>query len=217
MNRKKLIASAAAAVVTSLLLVGCEDVVSDAVGSGSKETQKSTYEVKENVTSIDLDNKGGDIQLTASATKVVKVTEEVSFSSDQPKTEHSVSGSELRLTSGSCDSGNCKVSYRIELPSNVAVKIATDGGDVKGKGLGGDVELNTEGGDVQLVFAAAPKSIDASTAGGNVDLTVPSGAYAVDVSTDGGNRTVDVKTEGGAPNSITARTDGGDVTVKPAA
>lgn len=213
MNRKKLIAGAIAVTATGILLVGCEDGIESAV-SGSQETTSSSYDISEKVTAINLDNKGGDIQLTASDTSVVKVTEEIAYSSDKPSTEHKVSGGELLLTADSCDKGNCKVSYRIEFPRSVSVKISSDGGDVTGRGLGADTDLSTEGGDIDLDFAKAPGTVEASTAGGNVTLSVPDGAYAVDASTGGGERSVNVRTDPSSANRIKLRTDGGDVTVK---
>ncbi|CAL9614557.1 hypothetical protein SUDANB21_05718 [Streptomyces sp. enrichment culture] len=214
MNRMKLIAGAAAVAATSILLVGCEDSIEGAV-NGSKESTSSSYDITEKVTSINLDNKGGDIQLTASDSTVIKVTEEVTYTSDKPATEHKVSGGELRLTAGSCDKGNCGVRYRIEMPRTVSVKISSDGGDVTGRGLAADTDLSTEGGQVNLVFSKAPNTVEASTAGGDVTVTVPSGSYAVDASTDGGERSVTVQTDSSSTHRIKLRTDGGDVTVKP--
>lgn len=224
------VAVAAAAVVTS----GCEGpngngksapttseltpTISESISTTSKSasTTSKSYEVTGKITSVRVDNKGGNIVIVAGSGSTVKVTEKLEYSDAKPKTEHSVSDGTLTLTGGDCGvayASRCTVDYRIEVPSGVKVDAQTGGGDITGSGLGGTVLAKTDGGNVDLSFSTAPSSVTADSQGGNVTVRLPKGSYAVDASTDGGIRKVEVPVDDGSANKVKAHTSGGNVTV----
>ncbi|MEU0674547.1 hypothetical protein ABZ330_16955 [Streptomyces sp. NPDC006172] len=212
---KKFVVCAVAVAAAAVVTTGCEGA--DDLGKSASTSQQS-YGVSEKVTTVTVDNKGGDIELVAGSGDSVKVTEKLEYSDGKPKTQHSVSGGTLTLTGGDCggSSSKCSVGYRIEVPAGVKVDAKTGGGDITGTGLGSAVVAKTGGGNVALTFGAAPAKVDADSSGGDVTVALPKGSYAIDASTDGGDRKVDVPVNDGSSNKVRAHSSGGDVTVKSA-
>lgn len=96
----------------------------------------------------------------------------------------------------------------------------TDGGNISGTALtAARVTAGTGGGDVQIQFASVPRTVTVHTSGGNVTIIVPRGsaAYHVSASTDGGavsDGSMNINSS--SPNTITATSGGGDITIRQA-
>ncbi|MFI8104333.1 DUF4097 family beta strand repeat-containing protein [Streptomyces sp. NPDC086023] len=224
-------AAVVAAALCGSLLTACSSV-----GLGD-ETATRSYTVADKVTALSVESPGGDIEVTGGSGSVVKVTETVTYSGKRPRTGQTVSGGELSLNAGpDCgpeDDSDCVISYKVEVPSGLSVKLVGFAGDITVRKLTGDVEARTtggsvhaeglagtkllakvSGGDVSATFASAPKSVEAGTDGGDVTVKVPnSAAYAVDASAIGGSEKVDVRTDPASGNRIKVSTTGGSVSV----
>ncbi|MDT0610041.1 DUF4097 family beta strand repeat-containing protein [Streptomyces lancefieldiae] len=206
---RKLITTAVA-VAALATLSGCE--VDEAFGN-DKSQSESSYTVTEPVRALDLDTKGGHVELIVSDSKTVKVTEKFSYSDDKPATSHKVDGGELRLSGGGCDTGDCSVSYRIELPADTELRVDSGGGHITGKELAGPARLRTEGGHVDVSFTRAPDRIYAASGGGDITVQVPSGPYSVSTDAEGGKSETAVDNDPKAKRKIETRSGGGDVKI----
>ncbi|MEV7727349.1 DUF4097 family beta strand repeat-containing protein [Streptomyces sp. NPDC101733] len=204
---------ALAVVISGGLLSGCV---------GSTTTDSASYTVDSAVTSLKVNASGGTIEVVVGGGGSVKVTENLKYDGDKPRTSHSENGGELTLTApkdcgGSGIGGStCQVDYRVEVPKALAATLDSDGGAiVVEQAVAGRLTARSDGGKVTAGFSEAPDSVDINSAGGNVTLRLPDSTYAVDASSDGGNQSVRVRTAPDSPRKIRARTDGGAVQVLP--
>lgn len=97
------------------------------------------------------------------------------------------------------------------------IAASTSNGRVTGEALRStDVEASSRNGSVNLSFTVPVHQVRGSSSNGSVTVRVPDapGAYRVDASTSNGRRTVEVRTDPAATDSITARSENGDVTVR---
>ncbi|MFD9338252.1 DUF4097 family beta strand repeat-containing protein [Streptomyces sp. NPDC060028] len=199
------------------------------------ETDVRTYTVSQKVTALSVRSPDGDIEVVGGSGDSVKVTETVTYSGKNPKTDQSVSGGELTLGGGpDCgDDSDCKISYRLEVPGGLSVKLVAFGGDITVRNVSGAIDVRTtggsvhgrelgaksllakaNGGDVEASFTAPPEKVDAGTSGGDVKVKVPgSAAYAVDAKGVGGGEKVSVRTDPASGHNLKLRTLGGTVSV----
>ncbi|MDJ1132855.1 DUF4097 family beta strand repeat-containing protein [Streptomyces iconiensis] len=198
-----------------------------------------SYTVKEKVTVVDIDAYAGDITLTAAGPerRTVGVTEDLEYDKTKPRTEHTVDGNTLRLSTDDCggNGDTCAVGYTVAVPAAMDVRLKTGVGTVTVRGTAGKVSAHTDGGDIRMLksrapkvtadtgggdvsatFAAAPSRVRAESGGGDVKVLLPRAEYAVNATTGGGTREVTVPTGSASPHKITARSGGGDVSVLPA-
>jgi len=220
--------AALCAATASTLLTGCSKQI---------KTDQSSYDVKDTITSLRVDDYEGAIEVVPGTGSAAKVTEKFEYTDGRPQTKHSVKGSELVLKNSGCGSAadKCGVRYRVEVPVNTATHLTLGGGDITVRGLsgttyakleGGSVDIadslaktvtaRVGGGDVTVTFTGVPDKVGASSEGGDVTVRLPQGRYAVDATTEGGRRSVAVKTDSSSPHKIRARTEGGDVSVEAA-
>jgi len=98
--------------------------------------------------------------------------------------------------------------------------LRTQGGNISGTALtAARVTASTSGGDIQIQFVKVPRNITVHTDGGSVTIIVPRGAtpYKVSAHSDGGTVTDNtLPTDPNSPNTITASSSGGDVTIREA-
>lgn len=214
----KFAAASAGVAALAMTAAGC-DAAGSGIDGGSTLTSSQSYSVSQHLSSVRINDSGGNISVVAGSGPGVVVTEQYEYSDGRPVTAHSVSGSTLTLDSSGCNdsSGKCEVDYSVQVPAGVDVDAGTSGGDITGSGLAaGTLDASTSGGNVNLAFAAVPDNVDASTTGGDVTITVPQGSYAVQAGTDGGQNDVAVPIDNASAHRIKAHSDGGDVTVKTA-
>jgi Putative adhesin len=177
-----------------------------------EESDRVTSFPAEGITELIVDSGVGRVEVTgadpSTATITVRahVTEGVAEPTDRQEV---VNGRlELRTDCSGPPFGYCNLAYRISVPSDRAVTITTGDGDVKVVNIDGNVRVESSDGRVEL-----------NGLGGQVNVTGRDGtiegsglrAGAVDTSSrDGAIRLSFVE----APQSVTARTDDGSITVE---
>ncbi len=201
----------------------------------SRSVKRSTS-VEGGVRTVVVTTERGDVDVVASASGRVRVSQRATSLFRPPAARVESIGGELRVQ-GTCEQvwiGSCHTSFRIEVPAAVTVvvrtrqgdvdlqgmhgrvDIATRAGDISGRGLGGaDVQAVSTAGDVSLALDTRPTRVEATTSAGDVDLRVPRGSYRVNAVTSAGSRDVSGVTERvDATASIRAWTGAGDVQVR---
>ncbi len=118
-----------------------------------------------------------------------------------------IAGTEILHTSG----GDVTVNH-----ASGNLDLSTSGGSITGSDLScAETIAGTSGGDISLRYESAPGRVVAGTSGGGVQVTVPDGdRYRVQAGATGGTADVQVSQDAGATRSITARTEGGDVSIR---
>lgn len=114
--------------------------------------------------------------------------------------------------------------------------IDTEYGEISVADLGGDLDLSTRTGNIEgrfltsasvtaatsgtegmidLEFKGAPLGVDVETTSGDILVTVPQAEYLVDAASQSGVVSIAVIESTGVPNTITARSQSGDITIRP--
>ncbi|RFU39895.1 hypothetical protein DZF91_20035 [Actinomadura logoneensis] len=233
---KSLTATAALLAVLPLSACGMS------VGMAEPETEQRSYTLTEKVGSLQVTGHTGDIEVVGADVSAVKVTERLRFTKNgRPTTRHEVAGGTFQA-SYNCPNNisfrvhTCEVKYRITAPRAVAATLRTDTGNITLDGLNGAVtartntgdirgtalrpgasariSTRTDTGDVRLTLAAAPAAVSADVNTGQVRITVPaSQKYDVTADTNTGRKRISVPTTAGAPHTIQAKSDTGDLTI----
>jgi hypothetical protein len=200
----------------------------------SEKTEK--FAVAEPVHKLVVAADAGDVKVVATDADRVTVRRTTHWVTKEPKPTKTVSGGVLRLA-GDCDGWTtfrCETSYRVEVPSGLAVDVKADAGDVDVRGVTGTVNLSSDSGDVsahgltgarlratsqsgdvRLGLVTSPSSIEALSDSGDVDVELPRGEYALDTHTDSGDTSVHgIIRYDRADHAVKARSDSGDVTVR---
>ncbi|WP_121748261.1 hypothetical protein [Streptomyces sp. E2N166] len=173
------------------LATGCE------VGEEGARSERTSYDVSGKVSALDVRTPGGDVEVVAGDGSTVRVTEKVTYSGDEPETEHATRGGTLLLTAGdgcAADGGAsmCTVDYSLEVPRALAAVLESRGGDVSVSGLAGAPEVTSGGGEVttdrltsrrftvagdggavDARFTTAPDTVDVDTRAGDMSVRVP--------------------------------------------
>lgn len=116
------------------------------------------------------------------------------------------------------------------------LSIDTEYGEISVADLGGDLDLATRTGNIEgrflasanvtaatsgtegmvdLEFKGAPLAVDVETTSGDILVTVPQAEYVVDALSQSGEVSITVLEATGVPNTITARSQSGDITIRP--
>jgi DUF4097 and DUF4098 domain-containing protein YvlB len=129
--------------------------------------------------------------------------------------------------------GDCRASYRVTVPDNVAVEVVTSSGTVRLTGVRASVQVQTasggvaaggfcgfslraisEAGNVSAAADCSTERLELRSRSGNVHAVVPTGRYRVDAESDTGRRRVRGITEDDdAPYQVQALSTTGNVTV----
>jgi DUF4097 and DUF4098 domain-containing protein YvlB len=177
----------------------------------TRETETHTQTLAA-ASSIEIEGHSGDIRVVGSDRSDVRLTTTKHRSIfGRPHVRASYSEGRLRLD-GSCSEfeiwgadGGCSVSYRLEVPRDVAVRLATHSGDVSAEDLRGDADLQTRSGDVDVDGVLGKLRLQ--TRSGDVD--VDSSSTDIDADTRSGD--VDVRARNAT--RVRAQTSSGDVHV----
>ncbi|MEA2303708.1 MAG: hypothetical protein QOH43_988 [Solirubrobacteraceae bacterium] len=190
------------------------------------------------VRTIDLTGAAGDVRVTAGAPgSRVAVLTRVRRGIQDPVTAASVRGGTLHLRS-SCPwigSVSCTVSYRLQIPDGLPVRVAASAGDVSVDGLSassldlhsdaGDVRAtgvradritaDSSAGDVLVDVVAPPTDLLATSSAGDVHVTLPDAVYDLRADTSAGDRRVDgIRQDPASTRHVTARSSAGDVVIR---
>lgn len=233
--------AALVALAVSPALVGCGSSDSPSAGTdkssgagkggGTEQTATNTFEVKDDVSVVEVDSAGGAITVKAGSGQTIKVTETSKFTGDKPGRKQSVDGGELVLSSTGCASGGCSIAYTVEIPSTLSVRldsaggaialtgltgiidVSSDGGALSGDGLAPpELTARTGGGTVEVAVTQAPDRVDVDSGGGNVSLKLTRDGYALAVELDGGQQSGPVKSEAASVHKVHVVTGGGSLT-----
>ncbi len=201
------------------------------------QTLTRTVTVPQLVTSVNVQDYAGFIQVTAAAVTHVEVTEMIAYYGKPPAVAQSVSGGLLSLADPACANLSCSVSFAVKVPSGVTVAAAggpmfisgtaganldSDGASVSATNIHGPLTVSTHGGLLQVSGLTGP--LLAYTGGGPVIATRLTATTAA-VTTGGGPaqlafaappESVTVSTVGasvaltvpGGPYALTANSDG---------
>ncbi len=220
-------------------LLGLAAVVTGCGVGGSPHEDTASYDVTDKVAALRVEADSGSVEVVESDRQGIRVTERLTWHKDKPKTSHEVRGDTLELaftcptTWGWGAVGTtCDVSYQVEVPRQLRVKVTSDSGDVTLKDLSGSLEATTDSGaietigltgkqvstktdsgDMTLAFTGRPGKVTTATDSGKTVIHVPQGPYDIVTRTDSGNKDIGVAGDPSADSSIDASSDSGDLEV----
>jgi len=199
----------------------------------TEQTASNSFEVKEDVSVVEVDSEGGSIKVTVGSGPTIKVTEIQKYRGTKPGRKQTLDGGELILASTGCPANDCSIAYEVQIPSTLSVRLDSSGGAITLTGLTGLIDVQTDGGEltggglappelnartgggpVDLKVTQAPDRIDIDSGGGNVNLRLPadSGGYALQAELDGGKQTGTVKNDQASVHKLHVATSGGNLT-----
>ncbi|WP_160160915.1 DUF4097 family beta strand repeat-containing protein [Actinomadura sp. K4S16] len=167
---RTLTAAAAAAATAAAALAGCGNV------SVGRHHEDRSYAAPAGITGLKITAKGGRVEVTASDSPGIRVTERLRWSNDKnkPKSRHVAEGSTLALSS-SCGTnaigfGSCGVSYRVQVPRSTSVEIDNRDGATEVSGVAGTVRLRSGSGSVRAADLRA-STVSISSRDGSLNVT----------------------------------------------
>ncbi|HTJ34445.1 MAG TPA: hypothetical protein VL738_14560 [Dactylosporangium sp.] len=195
-----------------------------------EQTASNSFEIKDDVSVVEVDSEGGGITIKAGGGATIKVTETLRYKSQKPDRKQSLDGGELILGSGGCPGNDCSISYEIEMPSTLSVRLDSSGGRVSLSGLTGLIDVQSDGGSlageslappelnartgggpIDLKITQAPNRIDIDSEGGNVNLRLTSDGYALEADLGGGKQSGSVKNDKSSVHKLHVDTGGGNL------
>ena len=169
-----------------------------------------TVIVPQPVTSLTVQDNGGEVQVTAGQVSRVQVTETIMYDHQgdgPPAVAQSVSGGRLSLSDPACAESDCSVDFSLTVPFGVTVSVATQGGPATVSGVAG-ANLDTGGGPARVSLIGGPLTV--STDGGPLVVRGATGSLRAD--TGGGTllaqdvtSTTATVTTGGGPRRSASR------------
>jgi putative adhesin len=185
---------------------------------------------------IDVQVRAGDVEIVGSERSDVRLTTKARRSMfGTPHMRVQYEDGRLRLDSH-CSGADlvgsgCAVSYVLEVPRGMAVRLAASSGDVHAVDIGGPLRVSVTSGDVDVIAPSGDieartssgdihiRAIDAQdvkavATSGDVHVIVPDRTYALFTRATSGDRSLDVREDPRAPRHIDAETTSGDVHVE---
>ncbi|MFB4277023.1 MULTISPECIES: DUF4097 family beta strand repeat-containing protein [unclassified Nonomuraea] len=213
------------------VLTGC--------GLGPTEQDTASYDVTDKVAGLQVQADSGTVEVVESDRAGIHVTERLTWRKNKPETRHEVRGDTLELgfdcptTWGlAAAATSCDVSYQVEVPKGLRVKVGSDSGDLVLRDLSGELEATsdsgaieasgltvrqvvtkTDSGDMTLTFAGQPDKVTTATDSGRTEIHVPQGPYNIVAKTDSGNKDISAAGDPSARRSIEMSSDSGDFEV----
>ncbi|MFC5832792.1 DUF4097 family beta strand repeat-containing protein [Nonomuraea insulae] len=207
--------------------------------TGSLDEDAVSYDVTDEVAALHVEADSGTVDVVESDRRGIRVTERLNWRKDKPKTSHKVQGDTLELTF-TCPNTwgwgaigtSCDVSYQVEVPRGLRVKVGSDSGNLTLKNLSGELEATTDSGaiqaseltgkqvvtktdsgDMNLAFAGQPDQVTTTTDSGKTVIQVPQGPYNIVTKTDSGNQDIKAASVPSAQRTIKLSSDSGDMEV----
>lgn len=226
--------AAAAALALAASLTGCDSL--GKLGSTGHYPAATAFTVDSRVTTVVIDAGSGSADVTAASRSTVAVSQQASYSTKPPVARHTLSGTTLTLSFTCAVELTCGISYTVQVPRGVAVRVSADTGAITLTSLSGsvsaqtgaglitavdlrsaDVSLKSNAGGIIAACSVPPRSLNASTNLGAITLTMPgSVAYKISTHTFVGTSTITVRRSASSPYAITTRSDVGSVSISPA-
>jgi hypothetical protein len=203
--------------------------------SASRETRTTSYRVLGDLAGIRLDLGAADVEIDGGG-GAVEVRRVDRFAFGHPSRERrSVLAGRLSIVSR-CPRqvlGDCRTSYRVTVPDNVAVAVLTSSGAVRLTGVRASVQVQTgsggvaaggfcgfslraisDAGDVRAAADCSTERLELRSRSGDVRAVVPAGRYRVDAASDSGSRGVrGITADDNSPYQVQALSTTGDVSV----
>lgn len=228
------LAAGAAALTLVAALAGCGAL--GKLGSTGHYPAANSFTINGRVTTVVIDAGSGSVDVSAASRSTVGVTQQVSYSTKPPVARRTLTGTTLTLSYTCAVELTCGISYTVQVPRGVAVRVSAGAGSITLTSLSGAVSAQTNAGLITAVdlrsaavsltsnaggiiatCSAAPRSLHASTKLGAITLTVPGAvAYKISTHTFVGASTVTVRRSASSPYTITASSDVGSVSISPA-
>jgi hypothetical protein len=186
------------------------------------QTLTRTESVPQPVTSLNVQDYAGLIQVTTAAVSHVEVTETIAYFGTAPAVAQSVSGGLLSLADPACEELSCSVSFAVRVPPGVTVtatggamfisgtagaNLDSDGAPVSVSNIHGPLTVSTHGGPLQINGLTGP--LQADTDGGSA---FASGLTAVTAAVTTGSGLAQIAFAA-APESVTVSTVRGPVSL----
>jgi Putative adhesin len=219
--------------VVPLLLAGCGPLTQ--LGAGTHTPAAQVYPVTARVTTLVIKSGSGSIDVTGSSRGTISVSQQADYGKTAPTATHVVSGTTLTLGYTCPPEFVCSVSYDVQVPAGVAVRVSSASGAITLTSLAGAVtaqtsaglitatgltsptaSLKSDAGGIDATFSAAPASVHANTNVGPISISVPgSASYAINTHTYVGSSTVTVPKSTASSHAISASSDLGSITIEP--
>jgi hypothetical protein len=227
-------AVATAGVACTLALAGCGALAK--IGTAAHYPPPKALTVTGRVTTVVIDGgSGGSIDVTGGSRSTVGVSQQASYSKTPPVARHGLSGTTLTLSYTCPSEVICGLSYTVQVPRGVVLRVSTGAGEITLTSLSGPVTatanagfitavdlrsatatLKSNAGGIVASFATAPTALQASTNLGPVTLTVPgTAAYKIGTHTLVGTSTITVRKSATSTHAITASSDVGSISISP--
>ena len=199
-------------VASTTALTGCAGVI------GAKMTYEDTLPSK--VTDVVLTGGAGDVVVATTAGVTETTVHRVIRRSTNPGESYKLDGTTLTIDT-SCGA-NCSVSYEINTAPGVKVRGKERSGDIRLEGVA-DTDLEVTSGDLTVSDATGPVQIKATS--GDIRVLNAKGAVKIkstsgDIEARDAGGPVDIGVTSGdvqvslaAPNSVTAHSTSGDMTI----
>jgi hypothetical protein len=228
------LAAGAVALTLVAALAGCGAL--GKLGSTGHYPAATKFTIDGRVTTVVIDAGSGSVDVSAASRSTVGVTQQASYSTKPPVARRTLSGTTLTLSYTCAVELTCGISYTVQVPRGVAVRVSAGAGSITLTSLSGSVSAQTNAGLITAVdlrsaavsltsnaggiiatCSAAPRSLHASTKLGAITLTVPGAvAYKISTHTFVGTSTVTVRRSASSPYAINASSDVGSVSISPA-
>jgi hypothetical protein len=239
MTRRSRLAAVIGCAVLAVLGVGPALAGCDAlgrIGTAAHYPAATSFTIDSRVTTVVIDAGSGSADVTAASRSTVAVSQQVSYSTKPPVARHTLSGTTLTLSFTCAVELTCGISYTVQVPQGVAVRVSADTGAITLTSLSGsvsaqtgaglitavdlrsaDVSLKSKAGGIIATCSVPPRSLNASTNVGSITLTVPgAAAYRISTHTFVGTSTITVRRSASSPYAITTSSDVGSVSISPA-
>jgi len=227
-------AVACAVLPAVLALAGCDAI--GKLGAATHYPAAKSVTIDSRVTTVVIDSGSGSVDVTGTNRSTVGVSEQASYSSKPPAPRQVLNGTTLTLSYGCATELSCSISYTVQVPRDVAVRVSSGAGAVTLTSLAGpvaaqtgyglitavnlgsaQVSLKSDAGGIIATCSAAPLSLAASTKVGAITLTMPgSVAYKISTRTYVGTSTVTVRKSARSRYAINASSDLGSISISPA-
>jgi hypothetical protein len=227
------LAGCAAALTLAASLTGCDAL--GKLGTSGHYPAATAFTVDGRVTTVVIDAGSGSVDVTAASRSSVAVSQQASYATKPPVASHTLSGTTLTLSYTCAAELTCGISYSVQVPRGVAVRVSAGAGAITLTSLSGavsaqtsaglitavdlgaaDASLKSNAGGIIAAWSVPPRSLRASTDLGAITLTVPgSVAYRISTHTFVGTSTVTVRRSASSPYAISASSDVGSVSVSP--
>jgi CubicO group peptidase (beta-lactamase class C family) len=168
------------------------------------------------VSAVDIDVTAGAVHLEIGEEVLVEVERRSGRGSGDPSVTSAVIDGVLHVT-GRCPRigiGRCTTDVNVTLPREAAVDLKTGAGPIAGVVANGPLTATTAAGSVTLTVIENVDELAVSTGAGSIDLTVPDVTYQVSARTSLGRTRIEVETASGAVDTISARSEVGNVTIR---